>query len=345
MIYHTGTFEVSTPFFCACYNPGMSMEDTLRRFGEQFEWQPEVQNKERLSAHKHFIVAGMGGSHLGADLIKNYGKIANLLVHKDYGMPGVPDGFMQDVTVILSSYSGNTEETLDAGLAAHELGLPIVAISTGGKLIEFAKEHNYPYVQIPDMGLQPRMAIGFSMLGIARLMQNRELEESIRESGKRADPMAFRDEGARVAEIFVNKTPVFYSSEANSPLAYIFKIKINETAKAPAYCNAFPELCHNELTGFDIVDSTRPISSNICIVMLDDFSDHPRVRVRMNKVAEIYGERGLTVEKIPLAGKTGFEKAFNLALLGDWVSMNLAKRYGVPDEAVPLVEDFKKRIG
>lgn len=320
------------------------MEDTLRRFGEQFAWTPEVQNSEHLGTQRNFVVAGMGGSHLGADLIKSYGTVTNLIIHRDYGLPSAPDGFMQDALLILSSYSGNTEETLDAGRIAQGLGLSIAAISTGGKLLDFAREHHYPYVQIPDTGLQPRMAIGFSMIGIARLMQNRELEEGVYAAGKRVDGLVGREEGKRLAEIFADKIPVFYSSEMNAPLAYIWKIKMNETGKSPAFYNVFPELCHNELTGFDVVDSTRALSANIKLAFLDDFSDHPRVRVRMQVAGEIFAERGLSVEKIPLAGKSGFEKAFNAALLADWVSMNLAKHYGVPDEAVPVVEDFKKRI-
>src|ERR1700722_733566 len=98
----------------------MALQEALRRFPEQIDWTPEVVNSELLGAHTRFVVCGMGGSHLGAWLIKRYGKITNLIIHRDYCVPNAPDGFMQDALVILRSYSGNTEETLDAGREALE---------------------------------------------------------------------------------------------------------------------------------------------------------------------------------------------------------------------------------
>jgi glucose/mannose-6-phosphate isomerase len=323
----------------------MAMEDSLRRFGEPFEWHPEVENAERLTVHRNIVIAGMGGSHLGPWLIREYGKQPQIVIHRDYGLPQTPDGFLQDALVILSSHSGNTEETLDAGETAHQQGLNVAAISTGGKLLDFAREKNLPFIQIPDTGLQPRMATGYSMLAIAKLLQNKQLEDQIRAAGKTIDPMSSKEEGKRLAQIFSGKVPIIYSSTANMPIAYIWKIKINETGKSPAFYNVFPELCHNELCGFDVADSTRPLSQNMHGLFLDDFSDHPRVRIRMQVAADVLAERGIQTEHVALAGKNGFEKAFNAAILSDWTTYELAKSYGVPDEPVPLVEDFKKRIG
>ena len=323
----------------------MAMEDTIRRFPEQFDWQPIVEHSEVLRPRKHFVVCGMGGSHLGAWLIKKYGNIPNITIHRNYGLPEFSAEIQSDALIVLSSYSGTTEEVLDAGRIALEKGLPVAAVSTGGKLIEFAREHAIPHVVIPETGLEPRMAIGFSMLAIARLMANPMLEKSIRESGKRIDPVAGKDAGTRIAELLRGKIPIVYASAANAPLAFIWKIKFNETAKIPSFFNVFPEMNHNELTGFDVVDSTRDISSRLHAIMLEDFSDHPRIVERMKVAGEMLVEKGIPVERIPLAGKSGFEKAFNSALLAGWASLGLAHEYNVPNPETPMVAEFKKRLG
>lgn len=323
----------------------MNVEEALRKFPEQFEWEPHAEYNEVLRPHKYYLVCGMGGSHLGAWLLKRYGDLPNIFIHRDYGLPALPPDIMNDALVILSSHSGTTEEVLDSGRAALERGLPIAIATTGGKLLEFAREHALPHVVTPRSGLEPRMAVGYSMLALARLMGNLPLESAIREGGRRADPLAGKAEGARIAEVIRARIPVIYSSAANIALAYIWKIKLNETSKIPACINVFPELCHNELSGYDVADSTRPISERLHAVFLEDFADHPRVRERMRVASEILAEKGIPVERMALAGKTGFEKALNSALLADWVSYNLAEEYGVPNPETPLIAEFKRRIG
>jgi len=317
------------------------MEETLRRFGEQFEWEPEIVNKDVLKTYARYVVCGMGGSHLGAWLIKRYGNASNVVIHRDYGLPELPD--WDDTLVILSSYSGSTEEVLDSGNEAFARGLPMAAISTGGPLLAFAKEHGIPYVEIPDLGLEPRMAIGFSILGIARLMNRPDVEVAAREAGKAADPFGPKEEGGRLAVLLSGKTPVIYASANNTVLAYIWKIKLNETAKIPAFANVFPELCHNEFCGFDVADTTRTLSGGMQFLFLRDPNDHPRIKKRMDVAEELLTERGMSVERIELEGE-GFAQLFATAFLSDWTSFTLAETYSVPALPTPLIAEFKKRI-
>ena len=318
------------------------MEDTLRRFGEQFTWQPVVENGEPIRA-KRYIVIGMGGSHLAAWLIQHYGNVHDIIIHRDYGLPNISDEILKESVIILSSYSGTTEEVLDAAQQVVEKGLPAMAISIGGKLLPFAQEHGMPFVRMPETGLEPRMAIGYSMLGMARLMANPELENAIRTAGASIDPMAGQEEGKRIAATLSKKIPAVYASTKNFPLAYIWKIKFNETSKIPAFCNAVPEMCHTERNGYGIVDSTRPIAENIHAIMLEDPNDHPRIQKRMRVFTEMLGERSLTVEHLHLEGDA-FVKVFKTALLADWVSVVLAREYGVPNPNTPMIAEFKQRM-
>lgn len=322
----------------------MALEDAILRFREQFSWQPEVVHGDKLREYKHVIIVGMGGSHLGPWMLKSYAGGQNIFIHRDYGLPDMSEDVLKDALIILSSYSGDTEEVLDAGRVAIEKGLSVAAISRGGKLIAFAQEHQIPHIVSPDMNLQPRVAIGVSMLGISKLMMNPAMEAAVRAAGLATDPAAGREEGMRLAETLRGKVPVIYGSRQNMPLSFIWKIKLNESSKIPAFYNSFPEMCHNELCGFDTAETTVPLSNRFHAILLDDATDHPRNIVRMKAVGEILREKSIGVSNVTLKGE-GLAKVFAAAVLADWVSIFLAAYYGVPDEQVPLVEDFKKRIG
>lgn len=321
----------------------ISMEDSLSRFHEQFEWHPIVDNASRLGTFHSFIVTGMGGSHLAADFIKKYAIDRDIQVHQDYGLPWVSETRLRNTLFIASSYSGSTEETLDAVQMAFAKGMHVACISTGGPLLDFARKNNVPFVTIPDSGLEPRMAIGYSLLGLARLMGDSAIETIVREGGKRADYRAQQIPGQQLAAKLVGKIPVVWSSNANGALAFIWKIKFNETAKIPAFRNVFPELNHNEFTGLDVVDSTRELSSMLHIVMLVDPKDHPRVQKRMQIATEMLRARNIAVDHVQLQGED-FEKIFSASLLCDWVVLGLAQQYGVPILETPLIAEFKKRM-
>lgn len=320
-----------------------ALESTLKRFNEQFEWHPVIENPSRLATYSSFVVAGMGGSHLGAWLIQKFAPDLDLTIHRNYGLPTIPETKLKNSLFIASSYSGTTEETLDAAKMAIEKGLHVAAVSTGGPLLDLAREHNLPFVTIPDTGLEPRMAIGFAALAMARLMGSAMLEAAIREGGKSINPSEYQAAGTRLGEKLIGKIPVVWASEQNMPLAYIWKIKFNETSKIPAYCHCFPELNHNEFTGFDVVDSTRPVMQQLHVIMLEDPKDHPRVQTRMRITREMLETRGIPVDVVSMKGEH-FGKIFSTALHGDWVSLALANHYGVPNPETPLIAEFKKAM-
>lgn len=322
----------------------MSLEITLSRLVEQYTWEPVVEHSEALRPHKYVIVCGMGGSHLGAWLLQSYGAASHILIHRDYGLPNLPQEVYDNAIIILSSYSGTTEEVLDSAREALARGLPMAAISTGGKLLEFAKEHAIPHVQLPELGLEPRLALGFSAIGIARLMGASDLEAAVRSGGRSIDPLRLEEAGRRLGEKLLGKVPLIYTSDANSALGYIWKIKFNENAKIPSFSNVFPEMCHNELTGFDVVEKTMDLSSRMFALFLSDPADHPRVAKRMEVAEAMLTERNIPVERIEIEGK-GFGGVFASAILCDWATVVLADAYGVPNPETPMVAEFKKRIG
>lgn len=322
----------------------MSIYDTIKNFNKQFNYQPEIKNRDKLKKFGKFIVVGMGGSGLSAGLLKAWKLDLDLLVHKDYGLPSIPNNDLKDSLIICSSYSGNTEETLDSFNQAIDKDLSVAVVAAGGALLKFAQDRFIPYVQIPDTGIRPRLALGYSLRGLMKLMNKEEELEELSELSIILNPSDYETEGEALAQRLNGYAPIIYSSGRNQSIAYNWKIKFNETAKIPAFCNVFPELNHNEMTGFDRKNSTKNLSENFYLIFLKDKDDHPRILRRMEVTEKLYKDRGLAVEIVELQGKNVWHKIFSSLLLADWTAYYIAKRYDVEPEQVPMVEEFKGLI-
>jgi glucose/mannose-6-phosphate isomerase len=321
------------------------MEEQILHFADQFSWEPKIENEERLPENtQSLIVCGMGGSHLGARLLLRHDPTLDIRIHSDYGLPTESAERLRSSLIVASSYSGETEEILDAARAASDAGLAVAAVTTGGALAKLARERKLPLILLEKQSVEPRMAVGASMLALARLMRASALEEEIRATGAAIDVHTGETEGTALAERLTGSIPVVYASTLNTSLAYFWKIAFNETGKIPAFYNLFPEVCHNELSGFDAVPSARDLSSSLHILQLHDADDHPRIVKRMRIMRELLEARGVSVTTVELAGHTGLEKALYGVLAGIWTAVAVAKTYHAPDAATPLIAEFKKEM-
>lgn len=319
------------------------MRDAILNFGKQFAFEPVIENRGKLPRAKSFIVSGMGGSHLGADVVERLAPELSITVHSDYGLPHL-SYVADDTLVICSSYSGNTEETLSAYDAAKKQGLVRAVIAVGGTLLAQAKKDGVSYVVMPDTGIQPRSALGFNLMGLLKFMGREDLLRASHKFSQSFDPQDFESEGKKLAQKLKDKVPVIYTSLHNYALAYNWKIKLNETGKIPAFYNVFPELNHNEMTGLDVQDSSRHLSKQFYFIFIHDEDDHPQVQKRMEVCAKLYRDRGLSVEVLELKGNNDFEKIFSSLVLADWTAVYIAEHYGLESEQVPMVEEFKLLI-
>lgn len=322
----------------------MGMYETIKNFHTQFAFEPVIKNFDALKGHEWVIAAGMGGSHLAAGLLKVWKPELPLIIHKNYGLPDFPEHVLGTSLLIANSYSGNTEETLDAYLVAGKKGMARAAVSTGGKLLEFSEKDGTPYIKMPDTNIQPRSALGFSFKSFLRLLGE---EETLQEVGKLSESLnaaRYEESGKMLAERLKGFVPVVYSSEKNWPIAYNWKIKFNETGKIPAFYNIFPELNHNEMTGFDAKENTRVLSEKFYFIFITDAADHSKIQQRMIVTMNLFKDRGLPVEEVPLSGDNIFYKIFSSMLIADWTSYYTAENYGVEAEKVPMVEEFKKLV-
>ncbi len=320
------------------------MEDAIKNLASQFSFSPTIENESKLKATNSFVLCGMGGSHLASGILKIINPQIDMYVHRDYGLPALSEKRFKNSLFIASSYSGNTEEVLDFADKALAGGYNLAVIATGGALVEFAKKNDLPHIVLPQTGVQPRSALGLSLISLVKLIGDEETLGELVNFGSKLKPEDFVESGKMLAEKLNGKVPVVYSSRANLAISYNWKIKFNETAKIPAFYNTFPELNHNEMTGFDVVDGTRGLSSNFHFIFIEDQNDSPKIMHRMETLANLLRSRGFEVEIISLSGNSSFEKIFNSLILADWTALALSKMYGTEPEKVPMVEEFKKLI-
>lgn len=322
-----------------------NMKQVIKDSPQQLEKGLELAKDIRLNGtFNNVVIAGMGGSALPADILANLFEISvPVYIHKDYNLP---NNISEKSLVICISYSGNTEETISALELAITKKLSIIGVATGGKIEELCKSHNIPFVKIPS-GIQPRSAVGYIFSVLAQLFANHQILKDIAEDLKntKKDLESISDqlekEGKVLAEKLVKKIPVIYSASTYWPLAEIWKIRFNENSKIPAFYNVFPELNHNEMTGYSEVKKTE---AKFYAIFLQDHADHQRITQRMDLTADILKEKGIPVSIVAAAKGSLTSKIFSNLILSDWTSYHLALLQDVDPSPVTMIEDFKKKL-
>jgi glucose/mannose-6-phosphate isomerase len=289
------------------------------------------------------MVCGMGGSAIGADLAAAAlgDRLARpLVVVRGYGLPSWAT---PEWTVICSSYSGNTEETLACFEAAEALGARRVVVSTGGQLVDGAREAGVPVVGLPGI-FQPRSAVAYMFTAVAEIAAlagaaprvHTEIDAAAAFLEREAE--ALRARAAEVAAQLEGTQPVFYGADLTVPVARRWKCQVNENAKLPAFHSELPEADHNELCGWDAPDG-------LSALFLEDGDQHPRVRRRFDLTADAVAGRGATAVRVKTAGETRVARLLWATMLGDLVSLELARARGVDPLPVEAIERFKEAMG
>lgn len=319
------------------------MEEHIVQFPKQFAWEPHIENEEKLPVVAEYLLCGMGGSHLGAQLLLRGDASLPLRIHSDYGLPPAMAHAFEDTLIIISSYSGETEETLDALSVALDAHLPVVVITSGGTLLVRARELHLPLCVLPQEDIQPRMALGYQMLALARVMKQEKLLAAIRSAGSAIDLGELSARGSELASHIAGHIPVFYASTQNAGIAYYMKIILNETGKMPAFCASIPEACHNELSGYE-VGSVPSGAQALAGIFIQDPEDDVRVTKRMQIATEMLQARSIATFSFPLTDTSSMQKVFESALIASYAGVILARARNVPDTDVPLITEFKKKM-
>lgn len=316
--------------------------DSPKQFQEGFELAKNIKIKGDFSS---VLISGMGGSALYTEIVKlyldstsAYKKDFDLVANRTYSLP---KKYAKNCLHISSSFSGTTEEALSSLQEIIKKKLPVIGISHGKKLIDICKKNKIPCVELPFVS-QPRYATGLFFAATLKILSNSGLiklnEKKIISEAEnlKKEVLKLENNGKKLAQKIVGKTPIIYSSNKFGAIAMIWKIKINENAKTPCFYNVYPELSHNEMVGF-----TLP-QGKFHIVTLLDKNDHPQIKKRMKITAKLYAKNGIESTPIEISKHNIFSLIFQALLLGDWASYYLALAYKQDPTPVKMVEDLKK---
>jgi len=332
------------------------MRGNIRGFFEQVEEADSIGKKfqPRITSRgiTNIVLAGMGGSAIGGDLLRTYlsQKLQiPFIVNRHYTLPSFVN---RNSLVIISSYSGNTEETLEAYEQAVERKANILCITSGGEVGGRAKKLKHQLILIPG-GMQPRAALGYSFfpllyamdkIGFAGLDQS-EVEETITVlktmSGEAVD-MSDQNYPYSIAKRLHGKPVIIWSAaDLLEVVSVRWRGQLNENAKHLAYSAVFPELNHNEIVGWE---HPAELLKHFAIVILKDKDDHPRVEQRMAITKEVLKQTPGAIIEIPPRGDSRLARMFSMIHLGDWVSYYLAMLNAVDPTPVERINYLKSEL-
>jgi glucose/mannose-6-phosphate isomerase len=314
-------------------------------------WKVESTNLGRWDSPAGMVVAGMGGSAVGGALaraILGDHAVRPILAARSYGLPAWST---PDTTVLCSSYSGDTEETLACYEAAGMLGATRVAVTSGGALAEAARRDGVPVIPVAG-GFQPRAAVGYATVAALEVaaacgagprmgseidVAAEHLEALVEEWG----PDAPEDSLAKTLARRLHCTiPMIAGAGLTTAIAYRWKTQINENAKVHAFAHELPELDHNELVGWGGTDGLGPFVQ----VFLDDSDTHPRTKKRIDLTAKLIGDGAQDVIRVESRGRTTAERVLSLVLLGDLVSLYMAILRGSDPSPVDVLVRLKDEL-
>ena len=292
------------------------------------------------------MVCGMGGSAIGGDLAA--AALGDRLTRPLITVRGyeLPSWATPDWTVLCSSYSGGTEETLACFAAAEALGARRIVAATGGALVDGAREADVPVIGLPGI-LQPRAAVAYMFTVAAEVAAlagaapriHTEIDAASAFLAEQADDLQARAD--EIAAALDSTIPVVHGADLTAPVARRWKTQVNENAKLPAFFSELPEADHNEICGWGSASSEAKLSA----VFIEDADQHPRERRRFELTAAAVAASGVEVVRVETAGETRVARLLWATMLGDLVSVKLAEARGVDPLPVEEIDALKSALG
>lgn len=302
---------------------------------------------------KNIIIIGMGGSAIGGEILKDWLRDQlpiPIEVCRDYTLPAYAN---KNTLVFANSYSGNTEETLSAFLAAIRRKCPTIAITSDGQLEAFCKKLQVPHVIIPS-GLPPRVAIPYLFFPLPVLMEKMgilsnvedELEETMQvleRVGKANSPSVptENNKAKKLAHELMGTTPIIYGFKQYSAIAHRLKTQFNENSKVPSKHDTFPELNHNETVGWEAPET---LTKKYSIILIRDPEEPPEIRNRIETTTALAFKKAKNIIEIDAEGKRKLAKMFSVLCVGDYASVYLAILQNKDPTPVKIIDRVKSEL-
>lgn len=319
-----------------------------------------VSNMEMPSEYEvcgQVVVVGMGGSGLGARVVKSLGadklsKPVELI--SDYNLPAYVD---EDYLVVLSSYSGETKEVLTAASQAGKRGCRVLAITTGGKLQSTADEEGWPLISIKpehNSSGQSRLGVGYMTMALMMVLkqieayqiQGEQVSKTINwmqfQQSKWDQSVPVKENAAKkLSKKLVNKGVMLVSGEFLQGGVHVFKNQLNESGKTFAVRFDLPELNHHLLEG---LKKPEGLKKQLVVLLFDSDLYSREMSKRLAVTEEVMMKQGLQTIRLQLEGRSKDEQVWELIQFGEFVSFYLACLYGLKSSSIPWVKYFKEQL-
>lgn len=323
------------------------MKTLVEGFTKQLQEALDIANAATLT-QKHnvhnIVITGLGGSGIGGTILSELVSSecpVPIIANKDYFLP---DFVNANSLVIISSYSGNTEETTSAMQQAITKKAQIVCVTSGGKVQEIAKQHNLDIILIPG-GNPPRSCIGYSLVQLFKIMQfngfvKTDLLAQVQATITLLDneKTAIKIEAAAISKMLLHKTPVIYSLGTCEGIAVRFRQQINENSKMLCWHHTFPEMNHNELVGWTEKNDA------LAVVTFRTSFDYERTIKRYEICKPLFAKFSSSVTDIMAKGSSRTEQFFYLVNIGDWISCYIADLKNIDAVEVDVITSLKNEL-
>ena len=321
--------------------------------GNQLKKELETSTEFVIDSYKDMLVVGMGGSGISGDILKlvmNETTSINVEVRKAYGIPEVTAD--RKPKCLFISYSGNTEETVEAVNDAIKYNLDWSVISSGGILLDLALQHDKPYVKVPS-GLQPRAAFGLMTKAVMHFVSSDESGKYLELCNQAGDYIneiianqsenKLLEHALKISKEINTKSSVIYGG---TPLTYLvaqrWKTQINENAKSKAFVGYMPEIHHNEILSWEA--NKKDSKNNYQLLFLRSPDENTQVKKRFEFTKEIIGDKVNISEIDNISTENIISNLFHLTLLGDLVSVYMAENLNIDPYNINSIEQLKKLL-
>ena len=325
----------------------MIMKNLVEGFTKQLQEALDIANSAVLTQKnniQNIIVTGLGGSGIGGTILSELVQAecpVPVIVNKDYFLP---DFVNSNSLVVISSYSGNTEETLSAMKQAISKHAQIVCITSGGEVQAIAKQHHFDTIIIPG-GNPPRSCIGYSLVQLFKIVQfNGFVKTDLLDQVKSAihllenEKETIKAEATTVSKTLLHKIPVIYSLGSCEGVAVRFRQQINENSKMLCWHHTLPEMNHNELVGW------TEKNDSLAVVTFRTSFDYERTIKRYELCKELFKKYSNSVTDIAAKGSSKVEQFFYLIHIGDWISCYIADLKNIDAVEVNVITHLKNEL-
>ena len=324
--------------------------EAAKHYGEAFNMAKRV--SVDYSKPQTVIVAGMGGSGIGGELLKDWARDAITVpieVNREYSLPAYAN---KKTLALIVSYSGETEESLSAFLDALKHECMIFCVSSGGELLELAEKIGVPFLRVP-IGMPPRAALPYLFSPLPIILEKIGLFSNISGEFPEAitilEKLSIENSPKRPLKDSFSKTlaskisgtvPIIYGFRAYRAVAQRFKTQFNENSKVLSKWEFFSELNHNEIVGWE---EARELAKCFSVIFIRDKNEPEEIHRRIEATKEIVGSKSEKVFEVWSSGSSRLAKMLSTICIGDFTSVYLAILRGVDPTPVKTIASLKEK--